>query len=1212
MSVNPPPNWPGDARIVGGLFWSTIPRSGDFGKVATPLVSRHSPCPVSLSRTLSAAAPAAVWLLIAGAFAQEGAARREPVHPRRNVDEFAPVEAKFVRFRILKTSTGEPCLDELEVYGPDAPARNLALAEHGALARASGTLPEYRIHALPHINDGLYGNGHSWISDTPGTGWVELEMPAPVRINRVVWSRDREGKFIDRLATEYRIEVASQPGAWQLAASSEDRAPLPALLDGNPAYLGSIARISPSAMDPPGSARPAAREYLLETWQTSRGLPANTVTSLLQTRDGWLWIGTTNGLARFDGVRFTAFGESHGLPSLSVSCLLEDHAGTLWIGTEGGGLARWDGARFHTISTGDGRSAGTVLSLAENSGGTLVISTLAGLLEYRDGRLSRLSDALISRMAADKDGVWIIQGNQVGRWDGQAIRLAPSERDPALFSSVSALAVGPDGAMWFGGANGYVGKLADDAVTTFGEGHAVLTSSAWELLPTRGGDVWIGTSASGLGRLRGKALLHITTDDGLPSNSVRAICEDREGNFWIGTAGGGLTRLSPRRVEALTTRDGLSHNGIMAMAEDAAGTIWIGTNGGGLNRWQAGKVEPHAPSYVLENKIVAAIATSPDGSLWLGTSGSGIFHIADGKVMRPGTGEGLPGMNVAALCSDAAGGLWIGTLDGGPAYLSEGKIARPPGVEALAGDPITTIVTDRAGRIWFGTGGQGLARLDGGRLTRWQRADGLPSQFIRTLREDAAGTIWIGTSGGLTRWKDGKLFTFTPAHGLPDAVISQILDDHTGQLWLGTNRGILRVPLTSFEAVAAGHPATLDVLALNIGDGLPSLECTGGYHPAGLRTRDGRLCFGTVAGLAVIDPKNFAAPPPPPPVVIEEIAIGAAPPLAPGNETRIVPADAARLEFRFTALCFTAPERLRFRYRMTGLEAAWMEAGATRTASYTHLPAGDFRFEVLANADGGAWSEAGAVVALRVLAPWWRKPWAYAAGGCLAIGGGAGLARYFTRRRLRALEQQFALERERTRIARDIHDDLGANLTQIGLLSATGQEKRDQPEVVGEHFDAIASTAWELVQSLDAIVWAVNPRHDTLESLARYITRFAGDFCEHAPVRLRLDIPPQLPDAALSSEVRHNVFLAAKESLNNALSHAAATEVRIRIAAETDHFTLSIEDDGRGFTPGPNGDGDGLDNMRRRLAECGGTCEISSAAGRGTTVHFKIPLPHSA
>ena len=322
----------------------------------------------------AAALAASGWPSAAGEF-------REPVHPRRNVEEFAPVEAKFVRFTILETSSGsEPCLDELELYGPEAPARNLALAENGVIARASGTLPKYGIHALRHVNDGIYGNGHSWISDTRGTGWVELELPAAARINRVVWGRDREGKFIDRVATDYRVEVATEPGTWQPVASSADRTAPVIVQGGNPAYLNSIARISPAATELPGATRPAAHEYLLETWQTSRGLPANTVTSLLQTRDGWLWVGTTNGLARFDGVTFRAFGDRHGLPSLGVMCLCEDSRGKLWVGTEGG-LAAWDGSRFQPLTTGDGRAGGTIFSIAEDSAGALWLGTSGGLLE---------------------------------------------------------------------------------------------------------------------------------------------------------------------------------------------------------------------------------------------------------------------------------------------------------------------------------------------------------------------------------------------------------------------------------------------------------------------------------------------------------------------------------------------------------------------------------------------------------------------------------------------------------------------------------------------------------------------------------------------------------------------------------------------------------------------------------------------------------------
>lgn len=1165
---------------------------------------------------------AAHHLLGEGARGQEAVRRRESVHPGRNVEAFAPVEARFLRFTIERTTTGaQPCLDELEVYGPDDPERNLALAAAGTRARASGSLPGYRIHALPNIHDGVYGNGHSWISDTPGRGWVELEFMAPVRLSRVVWSRDRERKFIDRLATEYRVETAVEPGVWRLAASSADREPLPDLPVGTPPHVATPGHFAASATELPADNRPSARDYLLETWRTSRGLPSNTVTAITQARDGWLWIGTTNGLARFDGLRFTTFGESHGLPSLSITCLLEDATGTLWVGTEGGGLARWRDGQFHTSETGQGLAGNTVLALAEDAAGVLWIGTPSGLHQWENGRVIQRAGGAVSRLAIGPDGVWFIyQGSEMVRWDGQSIVRPPRGLDPSSFSSVSALAGSPDGALWFGGANGYVGRLEDGAVTTFGEGEKVLASSTRELLTTPGGDVWVGTSASGLARLRDRTLLPITTDDGLAANSVRALCLDREGNLWVGTVGGGLTCVRPRRIEAVTTRDGLSHNGVMALAEDAEGTLWIGTNGGGLNRLPPGQVtaEPRSPSYVLENRVISSLAATRDGALWLGTSTEGAFRVQGGTTHPLGPAEGLPGRIIAALCEDSAGGLWLGTLDGGPAYYSDGRLLRPPGLEGLAGLPVTALAADRAGRVWFGTAGQGVARLEpGGAVQRWSRTDGLVSQFIRTLREDSRGTVWAGTSGGLVRWVQDRPFNYTQRHGLPDDVVSQILDDGAGHLWIGTNRGIARVTFESLDRLATGAPGHLDVLTLGLGDGLPGLECTGGYHPAGARLRDGRLCFGTVAGLALIDPDDFATSTDPPPVVIESMMTGADQPVSPVPVTFVAASSAAsRLSFRFTAPTFSAPSRLRFQCRLDGLESAWVDAGSERTVDYAPLAPGAYRFEVRASADGHTWSQS-AAVGIRVLAPWWRQPWAVVGGALGSLGLAAAMARAVTRhrlnRRLKLAEDQITLERERTRIARDIHDDLGANLTQISLLSALGREQRQQPDAVAGKFSAIGTLAGELVQALDAIVWAVNPRHDTLESLARYLVRFSGDFCAPFPVRLRLDVPADLPDVVLGSDVRHSLFLAAKEALHNALQHAHATEIRLQIAVANGVLSLDICDDGCGFDTGRLPDrgsgGNGLPNMRQRLAECGGTCEITSTPGRGTRIHFSLTLP---
>ena len=613
-------------------------------------------------RLLLLSAAALAFCLPSGA---EESPRLPPaVHPRRNVEEFPPVEARFVRMTILRTARlVEPCLDEFEIYGPDAPGENLALAEEGTRTRASGTLDAYRIHALKHVNDGLYGNARSWICDTVRDGWVELELPAPARIDRIVWSRDRQGKFIDRLPVDYRIEVALEPGEWHLVASSSGRTPLSAVASTNPGLpydLDNSLRYSPwgltapagEAPDPP---RAAGREYVISTWNTTHGLPSNTVTALSQTRDAWLWVGTSNGLARFDGVHFTAYGENDGLPSLSVGALCNDALGGLWVGTLGGGLARWDGRRFRPVATGASAEARIVVSLAADADGTVWAATLDGLFECR-------GDAVVRHMGGQQIPDVACNRTQAGAWfyplgdglchiaDGKITKIDPT-LERSLFSSLVALAAGQAGEVWFGGANRYVGRFADGEAMAFAE-TAALTSTVWEILPALCGDVWLGTSASGLLRLRDGAILSITTEDGLPSNGTPALCEDAEGNLWAGTTGGGLARLSPRRVDALTPGDGLSHRAVIALAEDADGAVWIGTNGGGLNRWHDGRVEPVSPSYVLENETIAALvpaAVADGGGLWISTAFSGLARLTGDGIEFVSTFGGNPGHAIGAV-----------------------------------------------------------------------------------------------------------------------------------------------------------------------------------------------------------------------------------------------------------------------------------------------------------------------------------------------------------------------------------------------------------------------------------------------------------------------------------------------------------------------------------------------------------------------------------
>jgi signal transduction histidine kinase/ligand-binding sensor domain-containing protein len=1135
-------------------------------------------------------------------------AARAPVHPRKNVEEFAPVEAKLVRFTIARTNRGEPCLDEWEIYGPEDPGRNLALADAGARVAASGTLPEYRIHALRHVNDGIYGNAHSWICDK-ATGWVELELPAPIRINRMVWSRDRLGKFSDRLATEYRIEVAREPGAWQVVASSADRRAVetPGFVANHPFMESAFS----TAAEPPVATGPAAREYLLETWRNAQGLPGNRVTAIAQTPDRWLWIGTVNGLARFDGVRFRPFSESEGLPGMHITCLYVDRRGVLWVATGSGGLASWEGGRFRPQPASSLPPGQSVVSLGEDRVGLLWVGTTDGLYAMEGGRLQRKAIGPVLSLAPDDTGggIWFIQNTQLKRWMNGNAELPSGSEEPSRFGSLRTMAGGSDGTFWFGGANEYLGRFANGEVTTFAEGNAIFTTVLEEILPARNGDVWLGAAGSGLARMRDGGVLSFGAEDGMPSNHIAALCEDHEGNVWVG-GNDGLTRISPRRCTALTMNDGLSHSVVTSVVEDAAGTVWVGTNGGGLNRWKGGRVVPFSPSYVLDNEVIAALVASADGTLSAGTGHSGMARLDDRKVTFFTTAQGLAQNAVSTICEDGGGGIWIGTPSGGVGYFVNGENLAPPALAALSTERITVIVSDGKGGTWFGTAGQGLVKLEGGALRRWTLTDGLAGNAVRALHLDSSGTLWIGTAAGVARLRGDTLATFSTRHGLPDPAVSQILDDASGNLWLGTNRGIVRVTGASIEAVASGKATKLEVLILDKSDGLPALECTGGFPGSSRRLRDGRLCFGTVGGLAILDPARFATPPAAPSVIIEAVSFGGDAARRP-TQGEVPSVRRGNTKIQFTALAYTAPQRVHFRHRLDGLQTEWVEGGPERTATYEFLPPGNYQFIVHASVDGSPWSEAS--FAFRVPAPWWRTLPALAGGGVLGVVVVAGVARFITRRRLqrrlRDVEQKLAVERERTRIARDIHDQLGANLTHIGLLSASADEVPDSS--ARERLRAIAATSNELVQSVDAIVWAVNPRHSTLESLARYLSRFAADFLAPAGLRVRLDVPFDLPEVDLSPELRHNLYLACREVLNNVVRHAQASEVQLRMKVDGRMLTIGLADDGRGFLPDGADDGEGLENLRRRLAESGGTCEIISRPGQGTTVTFTIPLKHA-
>ncbi len=981
--------------------------------------------------------------------------------------------------------------------------------------------------------------------------------------------------------------------------------------------------------------RSAEVNYSFDLWQTESGLPYNSVTSIVQTRDGYLWVGTYNGLARFDGVKFTVFNTANTpeLPSNRITSLFEDANGVLWIGDETGLLTTFSRGRFSHVTLGGDWPGEQIIGINADETGAIWLLNSRGRLYSLEGKTAIVggknadTEYSIPSLAREKNGkLWFLRGAFLASLEKGKLVPWPLDGQSDANNFQRACASRDGGLLLVG--NGRVRKWT--STNTFEDlgpapwGQDSITS----VLERKSGDLLVGTLDEGLFLLSPDGThQQFTRQNGLSHDWIRCLCEDREGNVWVGTGGGGLAALRTRSVEMMKVPDDWEGRSILAVTTRTEGGVWVGTEGAGLYRLVDGAATRYDSTNGLGNLFVWSVLDNQESKTWAGTWGHGLF-VREGEMFQSAPGAD-PTAAVTALYRGRTGALWMGTSSGLVRY-ENGNCTRFTRKDGLSMPDVRAIEEDSTGAIWFGMSGGGLGRLQGGTLKQFRKQDGLPNDFVWSLLAEEDGTLWVGTfGGGLCCLKDGRFTTISTHDGLPDDVICHIADDGRGNFWVSSYHGIFRIRKDDLHRCANGEVKTVTCFSYGKGDGLSTLECSGGFQPAGCQTADGKLWFPTSKGLAVIDPTKVKINTVPPPVLIEEVMEDGKPVTLPRNDqlTQVkleIPAGRERFEFRYTALSLVAPDKVRFQYRLEGLEPDWVEGGTQRTAYYSYLKPGEYTFRVKACNNDGVWNEAGATLPLKVLPHFWQTWWftiGAALAGAACVGGAA---RYVTRRRLRQklerLERQRALEKERARIAKDIHDDLGASLTRITLLSQSGRAELEDPHQAASDLDQIYHTARELTRAMDEIVWAVSPQHDTLDSLTTYLGKFAQDFLSVANIRCRLDMPMQLPAWPVTAEVRHNLFLAFKEALHNVLKHAAATTVRVSLTVTDTSFALAVNDNGKGFNPDASGDqaaasesarissGNGLSNMKKRLEEISGIFELRSAPGEGTNLRFVVWL----
>lgn len=969
-------------------------------------------------------------------------------------------------------------------------------------------------------------------------------------------------------------------------------------------------------------------EYFTRVWQTQDGLPNNAVTAIVQTQDGYLWLATYDGLVRFDGVTFTVFDTSNipQMHSSRITSLFEDPTGNLWIGCESGDLIRYRAGQFFSVSFHPQWENKKILSIGANARGRIRLMNGDGKLADLDGRTvaapsaSRAVSVIV--MAQSPSGsIWVDWSGQVFNCDHDQPVPLPFSQNPDDFAK--GICASLDGGLWI---------ITQDRVLKWNEnriedlGPSPLgQSSIITMMEMKSGCLAVGTLEQGLFLIfPHRGVVHFKRARDFPSNWVRALCEDREGTLWAGTGSSGLVALCPSRVATLSAPDDWQGANVLSITHSHSGSIWVGTEGAGLYRFHDGQWKQFGESDGLSNSFVWSVSEDTQNRLWVGTWGGGLYFEHSNRFER------VPGLEdltapVLALLHGRNGVTWIGT-DTGLLRYQAGAITRLGEKQGLILPDVRALVEAPDGTLWFGMMGGGLGRLQNGVVKQFRTTDGLSSDFVQCLHLDTNGALWIGTyGGGLNRFQNGRFSAIGAEQGLPNNFICDIEQDDHGNFWISSHGGIFNLQLAELNQCADGQTQNVHPLVYGTGDGMPTLECSGGFQPASCWTEQGQLWFPTTKGLVGINPNDIKVNQLPPPVLIETLLVDGAPVPGPGQagDSLRFPPGRHRFEFRYTGLSFVAPQKVSFKYRLQGLEREWTDAGTKRTIIYSYIPPGKYQFQVMACNSDGVWDNEAATLAFMVQPFFWQTWWFYLGAGLSAAVLLSSSALWFARRRMRRkldqLERQRAIERERARIARDIHDNFGASLTRISLLSQSAQGELQNSGQAVAQLNRIYDTSRELTRALDEIVWAVSPEHDTLDSLGSYLGKFAQDYLGPLAVRCRLDLPTQLPSWPVTAEVRHNLFLAFKETLHNVVKHAAASEISIALTTGADIFTLQVRDDGRGFDPaalpgeprrepGRPASGNGLTNMRRRLEKIGGRCEIQSAPGRGTEVKFIVPV----
>jgi signal transduction histidine kinase/ligand-binding sensor domain-containing protein len=947
---------------------------------------------------------------------------------------------------------------------------------------------------------------------------------------------------------------------------------------------------------------PAKAQYRLDAWTADNGLPQNIIVGICQTPDGYLWVATLDGLARFDGVRFTVFDKNNspGIESNRFTSLYERN-GDLWLSTEGSGVTRYHGGTFTTYTTQDGLLYNSVRAVTGDGSGNLWVLANDTITQWQEA-VGRFIDVTPKGLKVPLDtflweggGFWgadetrlycFVEGRvityELPRWlPGRSIRFVTRDQD---------------GTIWLETNSGIRARIVDGNVRR--EPAEVLTTYS-----DRRGTRW----EIGIGHRLVRYVSYSANGDEkkISKISFNSLAEDREGNLWLGTGAEGLYRVRKQFITVISKQQGLIDRDVYPVFQDRRGAVWIGAWNGGVSRLEGGRCVGYTKRDGLASNLPTAFEEDRDGRLWVATHG-GARIFRDGQ-FRPAPGLMIPEhATVQAIHQGGKGALWFGTSRGLVRY-KDGASQLFTAKDGLAADDVRVIVDGSKGEMWIGGYG-GLTRLRDGSFAHWTERDGLPSNTVRAIYYDSDGIVWIGTyDGGLGRFQNGKFTRYTTREGLFNNGVFQILEDGRGNLWMSCNRGIYRVSKRELSEFAASKQAEITSVNYGRSDGMFNVECNGGYWPAGIKARDGKLWFPTQDGVAVIDPLAAPTNSQPPPVAIESLLLDHVP--TPFDRPVRITPDKTSFEIQYTALSFIDSQQIRFEYRLEGLDSSWVDAGPQRTAYYSHVPPGQYVFTVIARNSDGVWNKAGATVSFVILPVFYQTRWFELL--CLLAAAGILWLLYAMRLRQVASHLQARLEErleERERIARDLHDTLLQGIHSASMQLYVADQRLPEDSPAKPLVQRVVRLMTEVSEEGRNALRSLRPSHPESDALEDALSRVLEEVNtqEHIDFRVTAEGAAQL----LHPIIRDEVYRIGREALLNAFRHSGAKRIEVEVEYSRD-LRLRVRDDGCGIDAqtlrtGREGHW-GLATMRERAEKIGARFEVLSRADAGTEVEISIP-----